>query len=260
MSDRRRAAGLLALSALAGIVGAGVFLAVAEVAALVVARESSPILAVGSFVIDIVPQPLKELAISTFGEYDKIALLLGLALAVVVASAVAGVLQYLRPPLGVIAFGVAAALSIAAIVTRQGASELAWLPPLLGAVAGSAVLVLAVGRLRRWAAAAQAPETLTDSSSRPESIDRRRFFQIIGVAGAGALIVGIAARATNVAVSSIAAVRKALRRPNRDRRSRFRKAPSSTSQDSRRSTRPTPTSTGSTPRSRFPPSTRRHGA
>nr|BFF12516.1 molybdopterin-dependent oxidoreductase [Microbacterium flavescens] len=213
MSDRRRAAGLLALSALAGIVGAGVFLAVAEVAALVVARESSPILAVGSFVIDIVPQPLKELAISTFGEYDKIALLLGLALAVVVASAVAGVLQYLRPPLGVIAFGVAAALSIAAIVTRQGASELAWLPPLLGAVAGSAVLVLAVGRLRRWAAAAQAPETLTDSSSRPESIDRRRFFQIIGVAGAGALIVGIAARATNVAVSSIAAVRKALRSP-----------------------------------------------
>ena len=66
---------------------AAVFLAAAELVALLVARESSPILAVGSFVIDIVPQPFKEFAIATFGEYDKIALLVGLALAVLVASA-----------------------------------------------------------------------------------------------------------------------------------------------------------------------------
>ena len=44
-------------AALAGVVSAGVFLAVAELFALFVARDGSPILAVGSFVIDIVPQP-----------------------------------------------------------------------------------------------------------------------------------------------------------------------------------------------------------
>ena len=106
---RRTRLGFWALAALAGVVSAAVFLAVAELVALLVARESSPILAVGSFVIDIVPQPFKEFAIATFGEYDKIALLVGLALAVLFASAAAGVLQYLRPPLGVVALVIAEA-------------------------------------------------------------------------------------------------------------------------------------------------------
>ena len=54
-------------AAVAGIVSAAAFLAVAELVALLVARDGSPVLAVGSFVIDIVPQPFKEFAIATFG-------------------------------------------------------------------------------------------------------------------------------------------------------------------------------------------------
>src|SRR6478735_1167245 len=100
-------------AAVSGIVSAAVFLAAAELVALLLAREGSPILAVGSFVIDIVPQPFKEFAIATFGEYDKIALLAGLGLAVVIASAVAGILQLVRAPLGVIALGIAGVLSTA---------------------------------------------------------------------------------------------------------------------------------------------------
>ena len=80
-----------AWAAVAGIVSAAVFLAVAELVALARRAEGSPILAVGSFVIDIVPQPFKEFAIATFGEYDKIALLVGLGLAVLVASAITGI-------------------------------------------------------------------------------------------------------------------------------------------------------------------------
>ena len=109
----RRRLGFWVLAALAGVVSAAVFLAAAEVVALLVARDSSPILAVGSFVIDIVPRPFKEFAIATFGEYDKIALLAGLASAVLFASAAAGVLQYLKPPLGVAALVVAGGLSLA---------------------------------------------------------------------------------------------------------------------------------------------------
>src|SRR6478735_1931953 len=119
-------------AAVSGIVSAAVFLAAAELVALLLAREGSPILAIGSFVIDIVPQPFKEFAITTFGEYDKVALLAGLGLAVVIASAIAGVLQFLKPPLGVIALGVAGALSLAAIVTRAGATPFAFLPPVVG--------------------------------------------------------------------------------------------------------------------------------
>ncbi|MBN9189835.1 MAG: oxidoreductase, partial [Microbacterium sp.] len=64
MSTKRQKAGLLFFAALAGIASGAVFLAVAELVALLVAKDASPILAVGSFVIDIVPQPLKEFAIS----------------------------------------------------------------------------------------------------------------------------------------------------------------------------------------------------
>lgn len=217
MAQRRRVR-FIAWSALAGVVSAAVFLATAEIVALLVARESSPILAVGSFVIDIVPQPLKEFAIATFGEADKPVLLAGLGVGVVVAAGVAGVLQFLRPPLGVVALAIAGALSIAAIVTRAGATPLSWLPPLVGAVAGSLVLVLAIRRLRGWAAAAPAaPAPSTEPAGGPTGapsvLDRRGFFRVLTIAGASAVLVGIGARVANVTTTSIAAVRRALKLP-----------------------------------------------
>ena len=222
-------------AAVSGVVSAGVFLAAAELVALLVAREGSPILAVGSFVIDIVPQPFKEFAIATFGEYDKIALLVGLALAVLVASAVAGLLQYLRPPLGVVALVIAGGLSVAAIVTRAGATPLAALPPIVGTVAGCLVLWFLAARLRRWSSAStdadaqvsEADEPVTDSAlpverptvhpkgaAAPASVDRRMFFRVTAIAGASALIIGVGARALiNATAGSISAVRKALKLP-----------------------------------------------
>ena len=147
-----------AWAAVSGVIAAGAFLAAAELAALLVARDGSPILAIGSFVIDIVPQPVKEFAIATFGAYDKVVLLGSLGVAVVVASAIAGVLQLVRPPLGSVALGVAGALSLAAIVTRAGATPLAWVPPVVGTVAGIVVLELLVRRLRAWQASARAAD------------------------------------------------------------------------------------------------------
>ena len=209
----RRPRRFFALAALAGVVSAAVFLAAAEVLALLVAHDASPILAVGSFVIDVVPQPLKELAISTFGEFDKVALLAGLGLAVVIASAIAGVLQFVRPPLGVVALGLAGALSVAAIVTRAGATPLAFLPPVIGAVAGSIVLVVLCRRLRGWQSSIVPPEPGEQASTSRSGVDRRRFFVIAGVAGASAVIVGVTARAVSMATSSVEAVRRAVRLP-----------------------------------------------
>lgn len=206
--------GAFVFAAVAGVIGGLVFLASAELSALLTARDASPVLAVGSFVIDVIPQPLKELAISTFGELDKVALLAGLGLAVVIASAVAGVLQYVRPPLGVIALGIAGAISVAAVVTRAGATPLAFLPPVIGAAAGSVTLILLCRRLRVWqrsvltaSGAAEPPE------GRPAAIERRRFFVLAGIAGASAVIVGITARAVSVATSSVEAIRRGLRLP-----------------------------------------------
>ena len=161
MAQRSKGRRFIFWAALSGVIGGLVFLATAELFALIFARSASPLLAVGGFVIDIVPQPFKEFAIATFGEYDKIALLAGLGLAVVIASAIAGILQLIRPPLGVIALVVAGVLSTAAIVTRAGVTPLAFLPPVLGTIVGSVILVLLVRRLRAWRASVVPVATAT---------------------------------------------------------------------------------------------------
>jgi DMSO/TMAO reductase YedYZ molybdopterin-dependent catalytic subunit len=200
-------------AAATGIVSAAVFLAVAELVALLVAREGSPILAVGGFVIDIVPQPFKEFAIATFGEYDKIALLVGLALAVLIASAIAGLLQFWRPPLGVVALVIAGVLSVAAVVTRAGATPVASLPPIAGTIAGCLLLWFLVGRLRRWEAGGRLPARAAGEPA-AASVDRRVFLRVVAIAGASAVVVGVGARALiNATASSISAVRRALQLP-----------------------------------------------
>lgn len=196
-------------AAVAGVVSGAVFLATAELLALIVAREASPILAVGGFVIDIVPQPFKEFAIATFGEYDKIALLAGLALAVVIASAIAGILQFVRAPLGVIALALAGVLSTAAIVTRAGVTPLGFLPPVAGAVAGSAVLVLLLRRLRTWR-----NEAAPDPAEPQTAMGRRQFFLLTGIAAASAAVVGVASRAVSTTVASVASLRDSLKLPS----------------------------------------------
>jgi DMSO/TMAO reductase YedYZ molybdopterin-dependent catalytic subunit len=146
------------------VVSAAALLAVAEFVALLIARDGSPVLAVGSFVIDIVPRWAKEFAIETFGANDKLFLLASIGAAVVVAAAVAGFLQWLRPPLGAVLIAVAGALAVVAIVTRTGATPLASVPTVLGTLVGVVLLTVLVKRLRRWrdavaadAAAADAP-------------------------------------------------------------------------------------------------------
>ncbi len=194
-------------AALAGIVSAAALLAVAEALAALVARSASPILAVGSFIVDIVPRPLKELAITLFGESDKIALLAGVGLGAAVAAAVAGVLEYRFRFVGVVLLGIGGILATAAIITRAGAGALAWLPPVVGTVAGILVLLLAIVRLRRWVSAAVA------QNAQAAGTDRRHFLLFTGLTAVGAVVVGVGARVLNAATSSVAAARDALRIP-----------------------------------------------
>ncbi|MGZ0066777.1 molybdopterin-dependent oxidoreductase [Microbacterium arborescens] len=210
-------------SALAGIVSAAAFLAVAELIALLVARESSPILAVGAFVIDIVPQPLKEFAIATFGSADKIVLLGSLALAVVIAAAIAGILQFFVRPFGVIVIALAGVISTAAIITRTGASPLAFVPPVIGTLVGVLVLVFLITRLRRWAGAADAADagapadtpadTPAADAAKQRGLGRRSFLVATGGVGIAAVLVGVGARLLNATSASVDALRRELRIP-----------------------------------------------
>ncbi len=194
------------LAGLAGAVGGAVFVAVAEAAAFLVARDASPILAAGSFVIDIVPQGVKELAIDLFGANDKLVLLLSLGAAVLIAAILAGILESWRRWVGVAVFALAGIAGVLATTTRAGATPLAFLPPLIGAFVGCVFLSLTIRALKRWRDAAL-------PADRPVPADRRRFLALTVIGAVAAVVVGTGARLGSAATSSVSAIRKALRLP-----------------------------------------------
>ena len=161
-------------SIVAGVLAAAVALAVGHLVAALLAPAASPILAVGSALVDLAPQPLKAFAIDTFGERDKDALLGGIGIAVLALASGIGWLarRHLAVAAGAfVAFGLVG--SVAAIV-RPTAGPLWIVPSIVGGVAGAAVLVWLTAR------AARPADDRIDHS-------RRRF--LVGATAAGAVAI-----------------------------------------------------------------------
>jgi DMSO/TMAO reductase YedYZ molybdopterin-dependent catalytic subunit len=199
MTTRRRSV----LAAIAGIVAAIATLGAAEVVALFVGPASSPLVAVGSFVIDIVPPWVKDAAIALFGTGDKAALLVGLGLLVLVLAAAIGVFELRRPPVGAIGLGVVGVIATITAVTRAEATPLWALPTVVGTAVGIMVLRLGLRRLRQWLAAAS-------PRGADEGVSRRGFIGFTGATTAAALLAGLAARAVNATSTVVSAVREAV--------------------------------------------------
>ena len=193
-------------AALVGVVAAMATLAVAEVVALFVGAGSSPLAAVGSLVIDLVPSWVKDTAIALFGTGDKAALLVGLGLLVLILALGIGVLQFHRPPLGLIGLGVVGLIATIAATTRAEASALWAVPTVIGMAVGILVLHLGIRRLHSWVDVATAVQT----TRIPSGVSRRGFLGFSGATAASALIVGVAARMVNSASSAVTAIREAL--------------------------------------------------
>lgn len=140
-----------AFAALAGLLAAAAGLASAELAAVAVRPESSPVTAVGEAVIDRTPPAVKEWAIATFGTADKLALQCGIVLLLALYAAGLGLLTLARRvpgrPLaaaGALAFG---AVGAAAAWSRPDAQPSDAGPSLLGSVIAAVVLRVLARRI-----------------------------------------------------------------------------------------------------------------
>ncbi|WP_446216886.1 molybdopterin-dependent oxidoreductase [Micromonospora sp. IBHARD004] len=129
-------------AALAGITAAAVAIGAAEPVAVLTGARSAPLIAVGGLIVDVVPETLKQFAISLFGTHDKIALLVGTALLLAAFAAVLGVLAARRLWIGLAGIAAFAALGVAAALTRAGANGFDALPSLVGAALGALALWL----------------------------------------------------------------------------------------------------------------------
>lgn len=191
-------------SALIGVLSAAVTLAVAEaVAAFLVLPAGSPLFAVGSLVIDLVPGWLKTVVIGLFGTADKVALFVALGILVLVLAAAIGMLEFRKAPWGVVALAVVGVVALLAAVSRAEASALSSVPTLLGTAVGAIVLRLVTERLRRW----------RDAGASRSGISRRGFLVAFGATAAGALVVGLGARVINAGTAAVNGVREALTLP-----------------------------------------------
>jgi len=165
------------LTALAGLISAGLALGIGELLAGLVGPNSSPVIAIGGAVIDATPRPLKDFAITTFGESDKIALVVGTLVLLAIFSMVLGVLAWTRLKLaaaGVLIFGL---LGAAAAITRPTGTFLDMVPSVLGAVTGALALVYMVTALCRRTATADVPARAGDklgAGDKPIATDKAR--------------------------------------------------------------------------------------
>ena len=126
--------------ALAGLLSAAGAMAAGHAVAGLVEPSASPVLAVGTAVIDATPTAVKTWAVDTFGTADKPILIAGVAVVTALLAATAGILSRRHPWVGagiVIALGL---LSTLAAHLTVGQSQVAILPGVIATIVGVALL------------------------------------------------------------------------------------------------------------------------
>jgi len=165
----------LALGAAAGLVSAAAGLAAGHLVAALTTPSASPVLAVGSTVVDQTPTPLKQWAVETLGNADKPVLLGTVLVVTLLLAAVGGVLAHRSFPGGAAVVLVLVGAAGWAALARPAARPVDVLPSL-----ATAVVALVV--LRRLTTVASPPV---------DAGDRRRFLRLSGAVLGVAALAGV---------------------------------------------------------------------
>jgi DMSO/TMAO reductase YedYZ molybdopterin-dependent catalytic subunit len=163
---------------------------------------TSPVISVGNKAIDLVPVPLKNFAIETFGKNDKTALLAGIYTAIAIFALVVGLAARSRRWLGVaglVLFAVVGAT--AAVGGRTGTIGDAG-PSVVAAIVATGVLLFLLPRRRPLAVLNNvSPRAANDVVMDPS---RRRFLATAAVIGAAAATTAVVGRRLQSATSAVA--------------------------------------------------------
>ncbi|WNV91044.1 molybdopterin-dependent oxidoreductase [Umezawaea sp. Da 62-37] len=166
------------VAALIGVLAVAAALTAGHLVAGFVGPSASPFLAVGNTAIDLTPLQLKDFAVRTFGTYDKLVLLGGMALVLLGAAVVAGLLSRRSPLPGSILAGALGLLGVAAVLARPDSGQLSVLAPIASLVAGIAVF--------RWL-----HRTALARRGDPSPEGRRTFLIALGATAVGAGLAGL---------------------------------------------------------------------
>ncbi|MCD9152848.1 molybdopterin-dependent oxidoreductase [Aeromicrobium duanguangcaii] len=169
----------LALGAGAGLLSAAAGLAAGHLVAALIGPAASPVLAVGSAVIDRTPTPLKQWAVETLGNADKPVLLGSVLAGTLLLAALGGVVARRTFPVGAGVVLVLVAVAGWAALSRAAARPVDVIPAIVTAA-------VALGALRWLSPDATGPREVVDG------MGRRRLLMRAGVIAGGALVAGTA--------------------------------------------------------------------
>ncbi len=199
------------LYALFGLLAALLGTAAGHFVASLLNPASSPVLAVGSAVIDLTPTPVKEWAISNFGTKDKPILIGSVFLGVLALAALAGLIARRRFRYGAALLVVLVSVAAIAVLTRPSVELVDVVPSLVTAVAGVAALWLLDRRTRPEADLS--PTDVTGPSRRGVVVAMGALAGLAAVlGGTGRWIQQLRGRAENVALPTPADPAPALPR------------------------------------------------
>ena len=125
-----------AKAALTGLLALVAALAAGHLVAAFVGLTASPYLAVGNAAIDLTPSWLKDFAVTTFGTYDKLVLLIGMAVVLAGIGIAAGLASRTSPTPGTAVAVLLGIVGIAAVLARPDVGQLSVLAPMASLAAG----------------------------------------------------------------------------------------------------------------------------
>lgn len=174
--------------ALSGLLAALAGMAVGHLVAALLRPEASPVLAIGSSVIDLTPTPIKEWAIQQFGTADKAILQFSVILGTIALAGLAGLLTQRSRLLGAGMLTVLVGLAGLAAVSRPTADVLDVVPSLAALAAGIPTLIWLS---ERATASASQPDADEPTEGQRGSASRRGF--LLGSLGVAVGSIAVAA-------------------------------------------------------------------
>ena len=195
-------------AALCGVVAGVAGIGISDLAAWLAAPAGSPLAAVGSLIIDLLPAGMVNFGKDFLGTADKPVLLLIVALGVVALAALGGVAELRRSGAGAAVFALVAAVGLVAVALGSGTDVAAYVPTVVGLLLAFMILSTLVTRLRRW----QPARALT-SQSGPADPARRGFLVATSVFGALAVVAAVGGRLLVGAANRVSAARDGIRLP-----------------------------------------------
>ena len=195
-------------AALSGVVAGVAGLGISDLAAWLASPAGSPLAAVGSVIIGLLPAGMVNFGKDYLGHADKPILLVIVAVGVVVLAALGGVAELRRKGAGAAVFAAIAVIGLVAIALGAGSTAASYVPTVVGLLLAYMLLNTLVTRLRRWR-----PARAALAQDRPADPARRGFLVATGVFGVLAATAAVGGRVLVGAANRISAARTGLRLP-----------------------------------------------